>query len=91
MYCIVFNFVRNKEAYLTRKLFVFFFSILTLGNKIKGENKQTKSLDEPNSVFRVTQTAPVKAFFFFAVSVNPSQVLSTVGRKALSLNCKSLL
>ena len=65
MYCIVFNFVRNKEAYLTRKLFVFFFPILTLGNKIKGENKQTKSLDEPNSVFRVTQTAPVKAFFFF--------------------------
>ena len=70
MYCIVFNFVRNKDYLtllpITRKLFkLFFFSILTLGNKIKGENKQTKSLDEPNSVFRVTQTAPVKAFFFF--------------------------
>ena len=77
MYCIVFNFVRNKDYLtllpITRKLFkLFFFSILTLGNKIKGENKQTKSLDEPNSVFRVTQTAPVKAFFFRCVSKSES-------------------
>lgn len=94
MYCILFNFVRNIEAsipYIVNCSNCLFFSVLTLGNKIKGENKQTKSLDEPSSVFQVTLTAPVKAFFFFAVSVNPSQVLSTVGGKALSLNCKSLL
>lgn len=68
MYCILFNFVRNKEAsipYIVNCSNCLFFSILTLGNKIKGENKQTKSLDEPSSVFQVTLTAPVKAFFFF--------------------------